>query len=393
MASSFTLPATPGESVATKEVIEDLYHDLREQLKRGDDQPVVPFTVANVVGEAGIKLLKERLEVAFAANFQMDIDLIANTVKALPVYPQTPYATSPASSKGSQKSASKKNQNKVPRPPNAFIIYRKDWHPKIVSENPGVHNNAISVIIGNKWRAESQAVKDEYKMKADMAKEQHASLHPNYQYQPRKPSEKKKRMTKNKLAKLATAVVDTQSAEPRFDFNDMPGFATFEAASDPNNALTSQISDWNAGIQFSPQPAGLPAFGAAPMADNYNPADVEGFPVPVETPGAELYHAAWPEVLNIATESNITLWDTVDTSVPGPNFKGATEYFHFAHPDPTVEAQRQAKLYDEMSGFFDFDAMVEDVVNKPSSVNDTASNDGNTGYDAITSALGPNFSV
>ena len=31
----------------------------------------------------------------------------------------------------------------VPRPPNAFIIYRKEWHPTVVAENPGLHNNAI----------------------------------------------------------------------------------------------------------------------------------------------------------------------------------------------------------------------------------------------------------
>lgn len=36
-----------------------------------------------------------------------------------------------------------KAKNKVPRPPNAFILYRKDWHPIVVAQNPGLHNNAI----------------------------------------------------------------------------------------------------------------------------------------------------------------------------------------------------------------------------------------------------------
>lgn len=32
---------------------------------------------------------------------------------------------------------------KVPRPPNAFILYRQDQHPKIKSEQPDIHNNQI----------------------------------------------------------------------------------------------------------------------------------------------------------------------------------------------------------------------------------------------------------
>jgi hypothetical protein len=36
-----------------------------------------------------------------------------------------------------------KANKKVPRPPNAFIIYRKEWHSTVVAENPGLHNNAI----------------------------------------------------------------------------------------------------------------------------------------------------------------------------------------------------------------------------------------------------------
>ncbi len=34
-------------------------------------------------------------------------------------------------------------KDKIPRPPNAFIIFRKYHHARIVRENPGVHNNVI----------------------------------------------------------------------------------------------------------------------------------------------------------------------------------------------------------------------------------------------------------
>ena len=39
---------------------------------------------------------------------------------------------------------------RVRRPPDAFIIYRKDWRSRVVAEDPGLHNNAISVIIGDR---------------------------------------------------------------------------------------------------------------------------------------------------------------------------------------------------------------------------------------------------
>lgn len=32
---------------------------------------------------------------------------------------------------------------KIPRPPNAYILYRKDHHPIVKAANPGIHNNGI----------------------------------------------------------------------------------------------------------------------------------------------------------------------------------------------------------------------------------------------------------
>jgi membrane-anchored protein YejM (alkaline phosphatase superfamily) len=34
-------------------------------------------------------------------------------------------------------------KEKIPRPPNAFILYRKFHHPSIVAQHPGIHNNAV----------------------------------------------------------------------------------------------------------------------------------------------------------------------------------------------------------------------------------------------------------
>ena len=51
-------------------------------------------------------------------------------------------ASSPGTFENNLDSPSVKSA-KIPRPPNAFIIYRKAHHSKIVAENPSLHNNQI----------------------------------------------------------------------------------------------------------------------------------------------------------------------------------------------------------------------------------------------------------
>jgi len=57
---------------------------------------------------------------------------------------------------------------------------------------------------------ESEAVKDEFKALAEKLKRKHFLEHPDYQYRPRKPSEKKRRMTRRKA--MASAAGSSQSA-------------------------------------------------------------------------------------------------------------------------------------------------------------------------------------
>jgi hypothetical protein len=112
---------------------------------------------------------------------------------------------------------------KVPRPPNAFILYRQERHPILRSEHPEYHNNDIcklacsfsartsctdlmpAVILGKRWKSELDEVKAYYKQLADEMKAKHMQEHPDYQYAPRKPSEKKRRVTARRAAELAQA--------------------------------------------------------------------------------------------------------------------------------------------------------------------------------------------
>ncbi|KAK4040704.1 mat a-1 [Parachaetomium inaequale] len=82
---------------------------------------------------------------------------------------------------------------KIPRPPNAYILYRKDKHTEVKAENPNLHNNEISVITGAMWKGETPEVRAKYHQKAHEIKAQILALYPTYRYAPRKSSEIRRR--------------------------------------------------------------------------------------------------------------------------------------------------------------------------------------------------------
>lgn len=82
----------------------------------------------------------------------MSVNLLANNLMATPVKHDSPVSVTDSATPSAEHDsedevmvdvAAAKAKKKVPRPPNAFIIYRKEWHPTVVAENPGLHNNAI----------------------------------------------------------------------------------------------------------------------------------------------------------------------------------------------------------------------------------------------------------
>ncbi|KAK3360796.1 mating-type protein Mat a-1, partial [Lasiosphaeria ovina] len=75
---------------------------------------------------------------------------------------------------------------KIPRPPNAFILYRKDRHKELKNANPALKNNEISTIVGAMWRRETEEIRTEYFLKAQECKNQLLKYYPQYKYTPRR---------------------------------------------------------------------------------------------------------------------------------------------------------------------------------------------------------------
>ncbi|KAG4431183.1 hypothetical protein IFR05_013328 [Cadophora sp. M221] len=75
---------------------------------------------------------------------------------------------------------------KIPRPRNAFILYRQHYQAQVVSQNPGLANPEISKIIGEQWREQAPEVKSDWKRLAEEEKQRHQRQYPGYRYQPRR---------------------------------------------------------------------------------------------------------------------------------------------------------------------------------------------------------------
>ncbi|KAJ9487873.1 hypothetical protein VN97_g5443 [Penicillium thymicola] len=75
---------------------------------------------------------------------------------------------------------------KIPRPRNAFILYRQHYQAMVVAHNPGLANPEISKIIGEQWRSLSEDDKSKWKALAEEEKARHQQQYPDYRYQPRR---------------------------------------------------------------------------------------------------------------------------------------------------------------------------------------------------------------
>ncbi|KAI1328064.1 hypothetical protein F5Y16DRAFT_420216 [Xylariaceae sp. FL0255] len=75
---------------------------------------------------------------------------------------------------------------KVPRPRNAFILYRQAWQGHFAALHQGLANPEISKLIGEKWREQPEDVKNTWKQLAEEEKVRHQRQYPGYRYQPRR---------------------------------------------------------------------------------------------------------------------------------------------------------------------------------------------------------------
>ncbi|CAG8589868.1 11448_t:CDS:1 [Acaulospora morrowiae] len=90
---------------------------------------------------------------------------------------------------GCQKAQAEK---RPPRPPNAFILYRREKQPAILAANRHLTNAEISRHIADLWRNESNETRLKWERFADQTKLEHMKAYPNYVYRPNKSKGKRR---------------------------------------------------------------------------------------------------------------------------------------------------------------------------------------------------------
>ncbi|KIJ68764.1 hypothetical protein HYDPIDRAFT_70917, partial [Hydnomerulius pinastri MD-312] len=72
----------------------------------------------------------------------------------------------------------------IPRPPNAFMVYRSFLWNKENLKSIEKDNRNVSRIAGRCWNELSEAEREPFRRMADEAKTLHAMLYPEYKYSP-----------------------------------------------------------------------------------------------------------------------------------------------------------------------------------------------------------------
>ncbi|KAF8335222.1 hypothetical protein F5887DRAFT_1079299 [Amanita rubescens] len=94
----------------------------------------------------------------------------------------------------------RRSQGYIPRPPNAFMLFRADFvRQKHVPGSIETNHGSLSKIIGNCWRALPLEEKRVWEVKAKHAKAEHKARYPNYRFRPvhnkNKDKKKEKQLT------------------------------------------------------------------------------------------------------------------------------------------------------------------------------------------------------
>ncbi|CCD22673.1 Rox1p NDAI_0A05180 [Naumovozyma dairenensis CBS 421] len=89
-----------------------------------------------------------------------------------------------------------KQKIKIPRPKNAFILFRQHYHKELIDDwsKNGVHiphNSEISKILGHKWKNITEKEREYWSDMAKEEKKQHGKKYPQYKYKPTRRKSKK----------------------------------------------------------------------------------------------------------------------------------------------------------------------------------------------------------
>ncbi|KAB8068059.1 mating type protein MAT1-2-1 [Aspergillus leporis] len=268
--------AMKSTAASTDKLTELLWQDALRHLESTNNEVLLPINVTDMIGQSNVDKIRARLGALIGAPVVAFVD---DTINALRVMRPPAFSGSlisvashdrisnleegstEATGKIHGKPALPTRSIKVPRPPNAFILYRQHHHPRIKEAYPDFTNNEISIILGKQWKAESEETKVQFRSMAEELKKKHAKDHPDYHYTPRRPSEKKRRTSSRscskptKRHKSLILTNDPSDASPPamysgMQLGNMPVDTSMDNLADINIVLSPNELSGNYGLHF-----------------------------------------------------------------------------------------------------------------------------------------------
>lgn len=100
---------------------------------------------------------------------------------------------------------------RIPRPPNAFMIFANEWRRKLAYQHPMESNKEISVRLGMMWKNLNSDTKEGYYTASRKADEDHKRKYPGYYYSPKEARIRKTLKQKNRAVQLVKVFLNEES--------------------------------------------------------------------------------------------------------------------------------------------------------------------------------------
>ena len=215
---------------------------------------------------------------------------------------------------------------KIPRPPNAWIIYRTDrlneWKESRSPYDPPVKQADISRMIALRWKHESGPMKLEYEKRAAIAKAEHKKKYPNYKYNPmskqakakmraEEREEKKRVREEAKAAKAAERKVSNGSrgrSSPRTPSGSNVKLETYEQVPKPLRVRDPIRRGCGPSPPLDYDPPTPSSVSSTPLLSSSSSGSIRSSPLPPsssQSSSASLdrAHASWLQALASPTSS------------------------------------------------------------------------------------------